>query len=98
MQAVPLQQSGLCRRHDQAAGIDNPDVARAKPLFHPDAPTFYEIKQLAWHMASLWEAVAGSAERFETVMLHYQALRIQEATRETFALIKTIAKKPGCSA
>ena len=65
---------------------------------NPDAPTFYEIKQLAWHMASLWEAVAGSAERFETVMLHYQALRIQEATGETFALIKTIAKKPGCSA
>jgi len=61
---------------------------------NPDAPTFYEIKQLAWHMASLWESLAGSAERYETVMLHYQALRIREATIEVLALIKTIAKKP----
>jgi hypothetical protein len=65
---------------------------------NPEAPTYYEIRQVAFHMASLWEAVAGSAERYETVLLHYYCLNIQDVTREGFALIKTVAKKPGGSA
>jgi hypothetical protein len=59
----------------QAAFVAQTEIGR-RIINNPDAPTFYEIKQLAWHVASLWESVAGSAERCETVMLHYQALRI----------------------
>lgn len=62
---------------------------------NPDEPTFYEIRHVALHMASLWEAVAGSAERFETVMLRYHCLNIRDVTREAFGLIKTVSAEKG---
>jgi hypothetical protein len=58
---------------------------------NPEAPTYCEIRQVAFHMASLWEAVAGSAERFETVMLRYHALNIRDGTRQAFDLIKAVS-------
>ncbi len=71
-----------------------PETELGRRLFvNPDAATFHEIRAIALYMASLWEAVAGSAERFEYTIMHYHCLNIRDETREAFKFIKTIVPR-----